>query len=68
MFAGTHWVHEILSMLLTSSTEYNKFCIVDCQLELPASLEKFDKLSARPFIYVTSAVQISPGTVTERKR
>lgn len=68
--AGTNWTHEILSMVISNSTDYNQHSPIDTMLEAQPDMAKFDSMTSRrlfithlPYRYLPREVHQGKGKV-----
>lgn len=73
--AGTHWTHEILSMLISNSTQYNTFGTVENMLEAIADANAVNSRSSPrffvthlPYKYLPTQVRNGKGKIVYVQR
>ncbi|XP_076094498.1 sulfotransferase 1C2-like isoform X1 [Mytilus galloprovincialis] len=73
--AGTHWTHEILSMLLSGSTQYNQYNTIENMIEAASTLDKINSAPSRrllvthlPYKYLPEQLRNGTGKIVYVQR
>ncbi|XP_063435006.1 sulfotransferase 1B1-like [Mytilus trossulus] len=68
MKSGTHWVHELVSMLLHRTTEYNSHGeLNDCNFECQTDWERLEKMNSPRFFHTHLPMEYLPRKHVENK-
>ncbi|CAC5417900.1 unnamed protein product [Mytilus coruscus] len=68
MKSGSHWLHEIVSMLLHQTTEYNKHgVLLDCNFECQPDWDKLEQLNNPRFFHTHLPMEYLPRKHVENE-